>query len=243
MQSIGILVALPDEGRTLIRRRLSFESLTPLPQGHWLAVSGAGPDAAERHAQTLVAQGVSGLISWGCAAALHEALAPGSLLLPDRILSAQGIYHAVDLDWHARVKAVLELQHAPRTEVLIESTEVVASAEDKRALHYASGAYSVDMESAAVARLAAVRNLPFLVVRSVADPAGLDFPPALLNALNPRGDVRMGPLLAGLLRQPRAISGLMSLGRHFNAAMKTLHSARSLLGEDFHYPKTRLTDP
>ena len=165
MQSIGILVALPDEARTLIRRRLSFESLTPLPQGHWLAVSGAGPDAAERHAQTLVAKGVCGLISWGCAAALHEALAPGSLLLPGHILSDRGESHRADPEWHARVKAVLELQHAPRTEILIESPKVVASSAEKESLHQASGAYSVDMESAAVARVAATRNLPFLVVR------------------------------------------------------------------------------
>ena len=239
MQSIGILVALPDEARTLIRRRPSFESLTQLPRGHWLAVSGAGPEAAERHAHKLADQGVRGLMSWGCAAALHEALPSGSLLLPGHILSDRGESHLADPDWHARVKAVLELHHAPRIESLIESPKVVASSAEKQSLHQTSGAYSVDMESAAVARVAATRNLPFLAVRSVADDAALDFPPALLSALNPRGDVRMGALLAGLLQQPRAIPELMLLGRHFNAAMKTLHSARSILGEDFHYPKTR----
>ena len=241
MRSIGILVALPDEGRTLIRRRLSFESLTPLPGGHWLAVAGAGPEAAERHAQSLVAQGIEGLVSWGCAAALQDTLLPGTLLLPERIRCVDGLEHAVDHDWHAAVKGILEAQHAPRTETLIESTVVVASAKDKRSLHETSGAYAVDMESAAVARVAASNALPFLVIRSVADPARLDFPPALLKALNPRGDVRMGALLAGLLQRPRAIPELMTLGRHFGSAMKTLDSARSLLGDDFQYPKNRST--
>ena len=241
MQSIGILVALPDEGRTLIRRRLSFESLTPLPQRHWLAVSGAGPDAAERHARTLVAQGVSGLISWGCAAALNHHLSPGDLLLPERIRSAQGQDLFVDLVWHAEVKSRLEPHHAPRTETLIESPVVVASADEKRSLHDASGAAAVDMESAGVARVAAENGLPFLVIRSIADSAQLNFPNALLDALNPRGDVRMGALLSGLLRSPRAIPELMTLGRHFNAAMKTLHGTRALLGDDFQHPKTDST--
>jgi len=243
VRSIGILVALPDEGRTLIRRRLSFESLTSLPGGHWLAVSGAGSEAAERHAQSLADQGVEGLVSWGCAAALHDTLSPGTLLLPERVRSVEGFDHVVDAPWRDQVQRVLETQHRPRTEILIESSVVVASATDKRALHQASGAYAVDMESAAVARVAASRSLPFLVIRSVADPVGLDFPPALLNALNPRGDVRMGALLAGLLQKPRAIPGLMTLGSHFSAAMKTLHSARSLLGDDFQYPKNRSTPP
>lgn len=243
MQSIGILVALPDEGRTLIRRRLSFESLTPLPGGHWLAVSGAGPEAAERHAQSLASQGIAGLISWGCAAALHDTLSPGTLLLPERIRCVEGFEHAVDSHWHAAAKRILGAHHAPLTETLIESSVVVASAKDKRSLHETSGAFAVDMESAAVARVAASSALPFLVIRSVADPARLDFPPALLKALNPRGDVRMGALLAGLLQKPRAIPELMTLGRHFSAAMKTLHSARSLLGDDFQYPKNRSTAP
>lgn len=243
MQSIGILVALPDEGRTLIRRRLSFESLTALPQGHWLAVSGAGPKAAERHAQYLLKQGISGLISWGCAAALKNDLAPGTLLLPERVRSAPGLDHAVDAEWHAEVKSALKRHHTPWTETLVESSVVVASAHDKRSLHQTSGACAVDMESAAVARVAETKGIPFLVIRSVADPAQLDFPPAILDALNPRGDVRMRALLTGLLRKPGAIPELMALGRHFNAAMKTLHATRSLLGDDFRYPKTRSPAP
>ena len=243
MQSIGILVALPDEGRTLIRRRLSFESLTPLPQGHWLAISGAGPKAAEQHAHKLADQGVHGLISWGCAAALTDHLSPGALLLPQRIRSEEGLELAVDAEWHAKVKQSVWTHHTAHIETLIESSVVVASAHDKRALHHASGACAVDMESAALARVAHARGIPFLVIRSVADPAGLDFPPALLDALNQRGDVRMGALLTGLLRNPRAIPDLMALGRHFKAAMKTLNATRSLLGDDFRHPKTRSTAP
>ena len=243
MRSIGILVALPDEGRTLIRRRPSFESLTPLPQGHWLAVSGAGPLAAEQHAKILVDQGIEALMSWGCAAALDISMSPGTLLLPERIQSVDGIDHLVDTRWHAKAKTALQAQHALLTETLIESSVVVATAHDKRSLHVTSGAFAVDMESAAIARVAASQGLPFLVVRSVADPSQLDFPPALLKALNPRGDVRMGSLLAGLLREPQAIPELMTLGRHFKAAMNTLHSARALLGDDFHYPKNRLSAP
>lgn len=238
MRSIGILVALPDEGRTLFRHRLAFESLTLLPEGHWLSVSGAGPKAAEQHAHRLVDQGVEGLLSWGCAASLHESISPGTLLLPECIQDLDGAEQPVDAAWHRKVKRVLEPHQPLCTQNLTESPVVVASAKDKRALHQASGAYAVDMESAAVGRVATQRRIPFLVIRSVADSVHLDFPKALLDALNPRGDVQMGALLKGLTQKPQAIPSLLRLGRDFNAAMKTLKAARSCLGDDFKSLKT-----
>ena len=243
MSAIGILVALPDEGRTLIRRRLRFESLSPLPGGHWLAVSGAGPESARRHAEALLDLGVKALISWGCAAALHDRIHPGQLLLPQEILGEDGQRHAVDPLWHQTVCETLRVSHAPHTGLLVESSSVVATAIDKRALHQRSGAIAVDMESAALARTARSRSKPFLVIRSVADAASLDFPPVLLKALNPRGDARMGALLGGLALRPQEIPELMALGKSFKTAMNTLASARDQLGEGLSFPDSTRIDP
>ena len=243
MSAIGILVALPDEGRTLLDRRPRFESLSPLPGGHWLAVSGAGPEAAQRHAEALLAQGVVALISWGCAAALHETLKPGHLLLPSEVLGENAERHVADPRWHAAVAGSLKDTHAPHTGLLVESSRVVATAIDKRALHQESGAIAVDMESAALARVARSHGRPFLVIRSVADSSRLDFPPVLLKALNPRGDARMGPLLRGLATRPRQIPDLMALGQSFKLAMNTLASARKHLGEGLSFPDPTPSDP
>jgi adenosylhomocysteine nucleosidase len=243
MNAIGILVALPDEGRTLLRQRLRFESLHGLPGGHWLAVSGAGPDAAHQHAELLIQKGVSGIVSWGCAAALHPDLNPGQLLLPHTIQGSDGKRHTVAQSWHQAVQRQLTPDHHPITEILVESRTVVAKGEDKRALHQDTGAHAVDMESAAVARIAEAMGLPFLVIRSVADPASLDFPPTLLAALNPRGDVKMSRLLGGLALKPKAIPELMALGRHFNQAMATLTDVRARLNDDFHFPHPTSNTP
>jgi nucleoside phosphorylase len=55
-----------------------------------VAVSGGRPDRAEAAARGLVQQGVRALLSWGIAGALDPALAPGALILPDRVVCPDG---------------------------------------------------------------------------------------------------------------------------------------------------------
>ena len=112
----------------------------------------------------------------------------------------------------------------------------VSSRSDKQAVNRETGAYAIDMESAAVARTADRHQHPFLAVRAIADPAHMDFPAAVTRALNPRGDVRMGRLLGHLALHPQEIPGLIALGRAFGAAMNTLHQVRRAAGADFGFP-------
>lgn len=237
MPRIGFITALPAEAGSLHRRRPGFDGLAELPGGHLLTVSGTGPDHARRAAARLLDHGVSALVSWGCAAALDARLKPGDLALPERILGTDGRAHATHAEWRGRVIAALPSDLPTVAGALAESPEIVADGAAKQALYAVTKALAVDMESAAIARVAEARGLPFLAVRAIADSASMALPRAVSLALTPRGDVRFAILLTQVLSQPGQILELLSLGRAFGAAMASLRLARSRMGHDFCLPK------
>lgn len=237
MNRLGLLTALPDEARSLHPARLRFGALAQTAEGHWLAISGAGPEHARAAAERLAAAGVAGLVSWGCAAALDAQLKPGDLVLPERILGNDGAILECAADWRAPFAEALSQDNTISLYVgtLAESPSVVASVAAKWALGQ-SGALAVDMESAAVARVAQAAGLPFLAARAIADTSDMAMPPSVMAALNPRGDVRLGTLLAYTLRHPGQVAELIQLGRAFGAAIRTLRAARACAGADFRFP-------
>ena len=99
---------------------------------------------------------------------------------------------------------------------------VLATAADKAALFRRSGAVAVDLESAAVARVARRRGLPFAVLRAVCDPAERDLPPAALIALDPAGRIGLRGVLASVLAKPRQVPALLTLGADAGAARRAL---------------------
>lgn len=238
MPAIGFVVALPAEARSLTHRSAPFESLIQLPDGHLMAVSGAGPERADIAARRLVAHDIQALVSWGCAAAIASHITPGHLVLPERILGEQGDEHHTDTLWRDQLAQSLPHHISREGGTLIESSGVVASKTQKQALHAQTGGLALDMESAAVARVAHSQKLPFLAVRAIADPAELDFPDAVSRALNPRGDVHIIRLLGHLARRPQQIGELLALGRAFNAAIKTLNHVRGAAGRNFNLPES-----
>lgn len=235
MPSLGLLVALPAEAQPLHPRKLDFTELAQTAEGHRLIVSGAGPDHARQAAARLVEQGVAGLISWGCAGALASGLKPGDVLVPETIYGTDGAEYAVDAEWRERLLQTLSAMPV-KSGQLAESPHVVPSPAEKQVLFAATHAAAVDMESAALARVARAHGLPFLVVRAIADTAAMAMPAAVLVALNPRGDVRLGKLLAHLARHPAQVGELIRLGRAFGTAVGTLRRVRQLAGTDFCFP-------
>lgn len=236
MNRVGFIAALPAESRSLYRRGLGFDGVAALPGGHCLTVSGTGPENARRAALRLLDEGVVALVSWGCAAALAPSLKPGDLAVPERILGTDGRVHTVDAEWRGRFVSALTPTISPVAGTLAESPEIVPDPAAKKALHSATGAEAVDMESAAIARVAEARGLPFLAVRAIADSASMRLPHAVMIALTPRGDVRLAILLSQLLRHPGQLGELLGLGRAFGMSMAGLRLARSLAGESFCLP-------
>jgi adenosylhomocysteine nucleosidase len=199
--------------------------------GSLLAVSGMGELNAERAAQSLVDAGARGLVSWGCAAGLAPELEPGALCLPRFVMTADGHRWPIDEAWRGGVIAALG-QRAVSSATLVHATEVLASSGAKRELAARCGAGVADMESAAIARVAHRHGLPLLVVRSVVDPAGLGLPAVITEHVDESGRVPMGPLLRGLLRQPRDLITMLRLAGGFRAALASLREVAACAGSD-----------
>ncbi|MEX0759575.1 MAG: hypothetical protein WD100_08355, partial [Tistlia sp.] len=73
-------------------------------------------------------------------------------------------------------------------------------------------------------------GLPFLVLRAVADPAGLALPPAALDALDERGRSRGWAVAGRLLAAPRQLPALLALARAAAAAERALGGALLVAG-------------
>jgi adenosylhomocysteine nucleosidase len=173
-------------------------------------------EGAAAAAEALVGEGASALISFGLCGGLDPALRPGALLVPRRVLESTQA-HTTD----PQLAAALGGWSA---DAICAAAAPVASRDAKHALFAATGASGVDLESGAVARVAARHGLPFAVLRAVCDPATLDLPPLALTALDARGAIRLGPMVASLVAAPGQFGALLALARAAAVARAALVS-------------------
>ena len=200
-EGLGIVVGLEAEARVV--------------QGLGAEVEIGGGDAEGAAAATsrLVARGVRSLLSFGLAGGLDPSLAPGTLLVPDVVLSRDG-------HWPTHPPLSAELGRVGGA--VFSGGAIVASAAAKRALFERTGAAAVDLESAAVAEEAARHAIPFAVLRAVCDPAGRSLPQAALLALDGQG--RIGPwrVVRAALAHPRELPSLIALAADAARARRAL---------------------
>jgi len=233
--SVGVVVALAAEARALVRRRYLLGVVEQAAPGVRVLVCGIGPRAAAEAAATLAQGGVAALAVFGVAGALDPALSPGTLLLPAEVLDEQGRRHATDPAWRARLAA--RLGSAPDERPLLTVESPLLGPQDKRLALQRWGAPAVDMESAAVARIARARRLPFLALRAVADGAGDSIPAPLAAAIDRYGRPRALAMAAALLRHPRLLAELPHLASTMNRASAALRRAVQAAGPTLaHYP-------
>ena len=197
--------------------------------------AGASADRAYRGALTLIESGATALLSIGIAGGLDAALRPGSIVLPDIVIGSGGIQRRVSAKWHATV-----LQEVPRPAIgtLFAGTGPACTVAEKAALRAASGALAVDMESGAVAVAAEEANIPFLVLRIIADPADRAIPRAALHGIAPDGSQRPLPVLGRLLLRPADLPALIGLARDSKAALRQLRRVAALVGPALFAPPT-----
>lgn len=225
----GILVAMPQECRSLTSKPIAEGGLLALNDACLVGVSGAGPEAANRCAQRLAEQGGTRLISWGCAAALDPSLKPGDLLIPATIIGADGENLLTDEQWRAEFMEQLNGQIPVNQGALLESRRIVSTAAEKRNLYQQTGALGLDMESAAAARAAKALGLPFLAIRSIVDPADVDIPPSIAAAFDEKGVLHVPKMLMKAVFRPVDLLGIIRLGRDFGKAMETLKAITALI--------------
>lgn len=219
MPGPGIIVGLRVEAR-IVEPHLAA-ALAPSPSLP-VACSGANAAHAAALAQALIDGGADSLISFGIAGGLDPGLKPGNVVIGDCISLPGGGGIVADTAWVARLHDAL----ASRIDVIVGGVAgadaAVLSVADKAALHLSSGALAVDMESHAVARIAAATGRPFLVVRAIADAATVELPRAVLVGLGPDGGTRPLAVLGALARRPAEMVAVLRAARHTRAALASL---------------------
>jgi len=221
MKRIGIVVAMQAEASCIARQHFQLHQPIAVRDKLIVTLCGMGAQAARLAAAELADQhGVVALISFGVAGALDIRLRSGDLVVPASVFVEQ-IYTTDD-----RLRASL-VRRLPTEVNVIEgvlaaSQQLLTSEHEKLALADSTGACAVDMESGAIATVAADKNIPFLAVRAITDPVQYSPPAVLLGALHADGRVKPLSLLALLLRQQIQLTELLRLGSGMRAASVTL---------------------
>lgn len=230
-EQLGIVAALPGEARALARLRPRGRAR--LNGGARLLLSGMGAERAAAAARTLVGDGVSVLMSWGVAAALVPGVDPGALVLASSVLGADGREWSTDAEWRGALAAAMSPAHQVFEQRLVDTPELVADPAAKHALSRESGAIACDMESAAVAAVAAGHGLAFVSVRAIIDDVSMVLPPVARAAMDADGRLRPAALMAALVGRPATmhaqLRALKNLAVAFQAARTTLADVAAVI--------------
>jgi adenosylhomocysteine nucleosidase len=197
--------------------------------------AGGDPDTLRLHlGYGLRDGGHEGIISIGIAGALSPDLKAGDVVIAERVVTAERAFET-DAKWTARLVAKLP---AARLGAVLGRSTIADTADVKAALHTATGADAVDMESH-IAASVSVSGLPFAALRVISDAADRDLPPAALVAMKPDGTVALGRVLGSIWKDPSQLGALIRTGRESEKAFATLLGCVETLGPGLGCPYLR----
>lgn len=220
MSRIAILAAMPGELKPLVggwrretRNGVSVWRWTH-DEGEWIAAcAGAGVDAAARAFAAIEADSpVAAVISVGWAGALRSDRRPGG------VYRASGV---IDPRTGERFRT-----SSSGEECWLVTSAVVAGESEKQRLATAYNADLVDMEAAGVARLAAMRHIPFYCIKGISD-GFTDQLPDFNRFLSPKGGFRFSRFVLFALLRPWYWPALMRMNENSKKAAQGI--ATSLL--------------
>ncbi len=221
---VGVVAALPAELQPLLHTTAAVGETRSVNARVRAQAGGIGAAAAHRAATSLVADGVTALVSWGFAAGLDPALTPGTLVISRQleppVPGAPGASTAAAA-WAARLSAQLRDLVPLVSGTIACPDHVVRTAGEKRTLG-ASGAVAADMESAAVAAVAAAAGIPWLALRVLVDTVDVIVPQAVAVAIDSSGRFQMARFFRALILRPMDLASLPSLASAYRRAMRTL---------------------
>lgn len=202
---VGIIAAMPGELKPLVRgwlrkpadRHLHMWTKTTEADELIAVCGGMGTQAALRSFAAAEASGPLDIVlSVGWAGALEKGMNPGECYVLSEIIDSQTGEHFSLTTGKRKLRLV--------------TTGRVADEAEKHRLWQTYGAVLVDMEAAAIARLAQIRSIPMCCFKAVSD--GID---AKLPDLNPfisnKGPLLLLPFLAHVAVRPRYWGSLLTL--------------------------------
>ncbi len=168
--------------------------------------SGAGASLATRATHTLLdGHSPRWVLSVGFSGALQPHLKIGDLVVANAIVDRDG----------KGLSVPLQMQPAPADGLhvgkFLNTDHIVRTAAEKRELGEATGALAVDMESLAVARACAERQVRFMSIRVISDDFSKDLPAEVLSIFGSTGYLRAGAILSALWKRPSCWSDLWQL--------------------------------
>ncbi len=224
---IGILTGLAFEADLVRKLSKKLSWGTGSPEVRCIGMGGAGAGSA---VQDLAALKVERLVSFGLAGGLDPTLKPGALVVPRAILDGTGKSFAVDEAWRSQFLERLGSERQALDGTLLSGAGLLTTKDAKQDAFQRSGGLAADMESAEIAIAAEAAEMPFLVLRAVADDAGTTLPPAA-GAMSPGGRLSAWRVMGSLARRPWQLPALIALGGKTRTAMSTLEAALPRLME------------
>jgi len=243
---IGIITAMPEEYRAVAAGLGAVTAISPgkLRVGQFtiagheflLVASGIGFDNAAKAAETLLRDGHPDLlVSAGFCGGIGQELQAGDVVVAKKIIIAgESGFEEVPVVLSPIGQTFAARQAAVGQRIVggtFVSTAVITSKAHLAAM--LSGSCQnpvVEMESAAVAIVAAENSIPLLAIRAVSDTAAEELEFSLDEFCGPdMRRIRIGKVLQTILRKPRIIAQLLRLSRSSRKAADSLTVALSRL--------------
>jgi len=176
-----------------------------------LVLAGPGPRRAGAVAEQVIAAArPTAVVCAGLGGGLAPELRRGDLVLATRVVEHEGDdAFEPHPDLLAAARGIIPEFSRVHEHVVVTAPRVVGTAAEKRALHPRGGV--VDMESAAVARVAERHGVPFLALRVISDTAHEDFPIDLNRYVDEQGNVQRMKLAFAALGRPHAVPFLLRM--------------------------------
>ena len=196
-----------------------------------LLVSSANSERLAEHLRNEDVRDVHAIVSFGVAGGLHPELKAGDVIVPDAIKKGDQTWFT-DPSLTEKFRQRLQAQGLTHHDGTIAGADSVAATPQDKAKKFAeTGAKAVDMESHIAAAWAAENGIPFGVIRVVSDAAHRSLPLAALNALTAEGEVRLLPILTGVLKDLRQVRQLVHAGIDSRKAFSRLAQCQALLNQ------------
>lgn len=191
--------------------------------------SGSDPARLRKQLTALDSTGLRAVVSFGIAGGLCPSLNSGDVVVATAVMAGEQAWKVPATVVAAMSDRVRASGIPVRQGALIGVEEPVLLPKIKAAMHDATDAIAVDMESHIGAAYAAENKLPFAAVRVISDPAERALPPLAKRALKPDGRVDFAAIFSGLARAPSDLSMLLRAGGDAGRAFAGLRRCRRFL--------------
>lgn len=175
-----------------------------------IAATGDGAaKAGEKAAELCERTRPLAVVGAGIAGALSPGLQAGAIVAASRVRDLAADAPPPDAGLLSRAIAA-----GARAATLLTVPGPITAVDEKRRLAASfEGPCAVDMESAAWARVAASRGVPYIVVRAISDQADENLPDYLAACVGEDGAIHRGAVVARALARPSRIPELVRLRR------------------------------